>query len=211
MTALIAGGTGLVGAQLLKLLLDTPEYETVIALSRRPLPSHPKLKIIITDVKTLETHRSELRANDVYCCLGTTIKSAGSRRAFEEVDFEYPVALGKIARDLGARQYLLISAKGADEDSSFFYNQVKAKTESAVTALNFPCTHIFRPSLLLGDRKEHRSGEEAAKVFFKIFGSLVPKRYRGIEAIKVARAMLHFGKTDLQGAHVHESEELQDF
>jgi uncharacterized protein YbjT (DUF2867 family) len=210
-TALVAGSTGLIGNQLLNLLLSDSNYDKVVALSRKPLTlSHSKLEnfLIATDEWT---KLQSLKADDVFCCLGTTMKQAKSKAAFRKVDFDYPVELAKAFQQNGASIFLLVSALGADKTSRIFYNQVKGEVEEAVIALNYQATHIFRPSLLLGERKEQRSGEDAAKVFYKIFGWLIPQKYQGIEAIKVARAMITEAKSGKQGLHVYESAALQKY
>lgn len=211
-TALIAGSTGLIGKQLLQLLLDSPEYEKVKAISRKPLDLiHSKLENIITDLSSLEANKEKLTADDVFCCLGTTIKTAGSKKAFEAVDYDYPLLLAQLAKARGAHQYGIVSALGASKESSFYYNQVKANIEEAITKVGFQTVHIFRPSLLLGDRQENRPGEEAAKVFYKIFGFLIPAKYKGVDGGKVANAMLHFARMESKGVHIHESSSLQKF
>ena len=207
--ALLAGSTGLIGNQLLELLLADSNYSKVIALSRTPLPiSNPKLENIVLEVEQLEKH-AELTADDVFCCLGTTMKQAGSKAAFRKVDFDYPLQLAKILKSNGAQQFLLVSALGANNNSSIFYNQVKGEIEEAIKLIGFKALHIFRPSLLLGSRKEQRSGEDAAKVFYKIFGFLIPKKYQGIESIKVARAMQAIARKEFVGVFVYESSILQ--
>ncbi|MCE7863712.1 MAG: NAD-dependent epimerase/dehydratase family protein [Bacteroidetes bacterium CHB5] len=210
-TAVLAGATGLIGNQLLQLLLTDTVYEKVIALSRKPIPTaHPKLENVLLNVDEW-TKLSNLKADDVFCCLGTTIRQAKSKEAFRKVDFEYPVELAKALKQNGATCFLLVSALGADKNSRIFYNQVKGEVEEAIKNLNYPATYIFRPSLLLGDRNEQRSGEEAAKIFYKIFGWLIPQKYMGIESLKVARAMLAEAKTNKQGLQVLESAALQKY
>jgi uncharacterized protein YbjT (DUF2867 family) len=210
-TALIAGSTGLIGNQLLALLLESSEYDKVIALSRKPLNlSHPKLENVTLTVDQLD-QLTTLKADDIYCCLGTTIKQAKSKEAFRKVDFDYPVALAKKLKQNGAQQFLLVSALGANKNSSIFYNRVKGEVEEAIKQTGFSSFHIFRPSLLVGDRKEERAGEEAAKVFYKIFGFLIPKKYKGIESGKVAQAMQTLAKENRTGIFFHESEAMQKY
>jgi uncharacterized protein YbjT (DUF2867 family) len=211
-TALIVGSTGLIGSQLLDLLLEDVNYSSIVAVTRRRLEvSNPKLVNVICELNQLADHSQELKADDVFCCLGTTIKKAKSKEAFRTVDFEAPLALAKITKKQGAKRFLLISALGANKNSSIFYNRVKGEVEEAVQQEGYTECHIFRPSLLLGPRKEHRSGEEAGKVFDKVFGWLIPLKYRPIESIKVARAMQAFALQDLKGYFIHESIELQSF
>ncbi len=211
-TALIAGSTGLIGKQLLQLLLDDAYYGKVKAITRKPLDmQHPKLENIVLNFDSLAESSEALQADDVFCCLGTTIRIAKTKEAFRKVDYDYPVNLATVTKSLGATQYLLISALGADKSSSVFYNRVKGEVEEAIKSISFASYHIFRPSLLLGDRIEERAGEGAATTFFKIFGFLVPLKYKAIESIKVARAMLATAKGNQTGFHIHESIELQKF
>ncbi|HYG03330.1 MAG TPA: oxidoreductase [Chryseosolibacter sp.] len=211
-TALIAGSTGLVGRNLLSLILSDERYASVVAVTRKDLGiSHRKLVQVKTDLSTLAENSSALKCDDVFCCLGTTMAKAGSKEKFREADFDYPARLGSLTKSQGASKYFLVSALGADAASSIFYNKVKGETEAAIREIGFPSLHIFRPSLLLGERNESRPGEEAAKVFFRLFGFLVPSKYKGIRALTVAKAMVHFAHDDREGVFVHESKEMQKF
>ena len=209
--SLIAGSTGLIGSQLLQLLLASERYDKVIAVSRRELPSHPKLQVIICDLDSLDQHASELVADDVFCCLGTTIAKAKSRENFLAIDYEYPKRLAQLSHAAGARQFLLVSSLGAHPASRVFYNRVKGQVEDAITQTGFDTTHIFRPSLLLGERKETRSAEDTARVFYRALGFLIPRRFSAIESSKVAAAMLYFASQDKKGNFIHESLALQQF
>lgn len=209
-TALIAGSTGLIGSQLLQLLLMTSRYDSVIALTRKELPRHVKLIQANIDEKTLKLDPT-WRIDDVFCCLGTTMSKAHSKEKFYQVDFTYPYQLAKNSLPLGAKQFLIVTALGARKNSLIYYNRVKGEIEEAVSGLEFNSLHIFRPSLLLGHRTENRAAEDAAKIFYKVFGSIIPKKYKAIDSAKVARAMLHFASQDQKGNFIHESRELQDF
>jgi uncharacterized protein YbjT (DUF2867 family) len=209
-TALIAGATGLVGNHLLQLILSSDRYSKVTAIVRTKIPDHPKLNQITVDMGDVKSYAG-LSADDVFCCLGTTIAKAGSKEKFKEVDFNFPVTLAAGMKAAGATQYLLVSALGASKESSIFYNRVKGEVEAAVSDVGFRCVHVFRPSLLLGDRQEKRSGEEAAKLFYKIFGFLIPLKYKSIEARTVAKAMLHFAVQEDTGFFVHESGSLHTY
>lgn len=210
-TALVAGSTGLIGSQLVDLLLADGYYNKVIALSRKSLPvSHTRLENVLIDIHSLEK-LSTLKADDVFCCLGTTMKQAGSKEAFKRVDYEYPLQLAKSLKSTGAKKFLLVSALGADKSSRIFYNKVKGIAEEAIGNLVYDSYHIFRPSLLIGPRKEARAGEDAAKIFYSIFGFLIPKKYKGIESVKVARAMMTEAKSDKVGLQIYESVALQEY
>jgi uncharacterized protein YbjT (DUF2867 family) len=209
--ALVAGSTGLIGSQLLDLLLEDDLYSKIIALSRKPLSiSHAKLENVVIEANELK-HHPQLKADDVFCCLGTTIKQAKSKEAFRMIDFDYPLELATLLKSTGANQFLLISSLGADKNSRIFYNRIKGEIEEAIAKVGFTTYHIFRPSLLVGPRKEARAGEDAAKIVYKLFGFLIPAKYKGIESIRVARAMLGLAKQNKNGKFIHESDELQLF
>lgn len=192
-TALVAGATGLVGQQLIQILLASPEYSQVKAVVRRSLQTaDPKLSVIRTDFASLEGLRPHMEVDDVFCCLGTTMKTAKTKEAFRHVDFELPLGLAKLAQEQGVQKYLLVSAMGANAKSNIFYSRVKGELEAELTRLKLKHLLIFRPSLLLGQREEHRSGEKLATfvmrgLSFALMGGL--RKYRGIEAKQVAYAM----------------------
>lgn len=214
-TALIAGASGLVGRELLTQLLAAAEYDRVIALGRRPLDlTHPKLVQVTADFAALEKVTADLRCDDAFCGLGTTIKAAGSREAFRAVDHAAVLALAWAARRNGARRFFLVSSLGADAGSRVFYTRVKGETEEALQVLGFETLAIFQPSLLLGRRAQSRAGEKFMSAVLwlaepLLFGRL--RKYRPIEAGVVARAMLRcsFGRPG-QGLLVFPSDEIQD-
>ena len=212
-TALIAGYTGLIGSQLLTELLESDHYKKVIAIGRRSLDiQHPKLFQQKIDFNNI--HLDEPNIDDVYCCLGTTMKKAGSREKFRLVDFNYPVSLASFCLDNGAKQFLLVSSMGADEISSIFYNLVKGEVENAISNLGYPRLDIFRPSLLLGSRGESRFAEDIGKAGMKLLGFLFLgplKNYKAIESSKVAKAMVYFAKEEATGNYLHLSADLQQF
>ena len=210
--ALLAGGTGLIGSQLLKLLIADERYAKVKCLTRNKLPiEHEKIVIVQTDGSNLNELADSFQSDDVFCCLGTTIKKAKTKAAFRKIDFEYPLQLANLTKAGGAKQFLLVSSLGADAGSAAFYNQVKGEVELAIEAVGFSTFHIFRPSLLLGPRAEERSAEDAAKVFSRLFGFLIPRKYKAIDSTKVANAMWQLAKKDEPGKFVHESTTLQQY
>ncbi|HEY3405674.1 MAG TPA: oxidoreductase [Ohtaekwangia sp.] len=211
-TALLVGSTGLIGGQLLQLLLNSDRYKKVIALVRQDvLTPHPKLDQIVVDFSKLSERATQFRADDIFCCLGTTMAKAGSKENFYQVDFYYPLLLAKTNFIAGAKQYLLVSALGADKNSGIYYNRVKGEVEEAILDVGYETVHIFRPSLLLGPRTEQRTGEDAAKTLYKIFGFLIPEKYKAIDSAKVASAMLTCASRDDKGVFIHESKDLQKF
>lgn len=213
-TALIVGASGLVGRFCLDFLLASEGYREVISLTRRPLNRrHKKLTRHMIDFGRLEEHSGFIAAGDVFCCLGTTMKKAGSREAFREVDFSFPLEVARIARRNGAERFFIITSIGADSRSLFFYTRVKGDIEGALRELGFEGLFIFRPAMLLGNREEFRLGEEIGmwvgrRLTFLMIGPL--KRYRPIEAEAVARAMVRVAETPSRGVCVYESQEIQE-
>jgi uncharacterized protein YbjT (DUF2867 family) len=207
-TALLAGATGLVGHALLPLLLASERYAKVIVVGRRPVAmQHPKLTQVVTDLGQLEAERLRLIADDVYCCLGTTMRQAGSKEAFYEVDFLFVVKLAALTASNFAAQFLVVSALGADPEAYFYYSKVKGEMEAAVRQTPFRAIHIFRPSLLLGTRPTPRLGERLGGLLLKLVGPLLRgswQKYRAISATTVARAMLAAAAEDGGGVRIHE-------
>lgn len=201
---LLAGATGLTGEHLLDRLLNEPTITRVLAPSRRPLAEHPHLENPVGEPAEL-LPRLGGQVDIAFCCLGTTIKKAGSEQAFRAVDLDLVVAFAKRARELGTRHLVVISALGADPKSSMFYNRVKGEMEAALRAQDWPQLTICRPSLLLGDRVEPRLAEQLAGPLSK----LIPGKYHGIEACQLARAMWRLALEEQDGARVVESDELR--
>ena len=205
-TALIAGASGLTGGYLLNLLLESPEYSSVIAYVRKSSGlTHPKLKEIVVDWETLQ---EPVAAEDVFCCLGTTIKKAGSQEAFRRVDYDYPLQLAQIQYRGGSQQFLLVSAMGADAKSSIFYSRVKGELENALQSIGYKSLHIFRPSFIAGPRKESRTGEKIGLAIFSILSTLFIgplKKYAHIQAEHIARAMLRTAQKNEQGTKLYDS------
>ncbi|WKK78351.2 NAD-dependent epimerase/dehydratase family protein [Marivirga salinae] len=213
-TALIAGATGLVGGHLLDLLLEDKSYSTIKVLSRRTLGGDDgKLKeIIIEDFDEMESYASELKADDYFCCLGTTMKKAGSKEAFKKVDFQYPATLAAIARENNANSFHLISAMGADSSSMIFYNKVKGEAEKAIQSMKLEKAYIYRPSFIAGERAEKRTAEKAAlwvadKFDFIFSGPL--KKYAAVHAKTIANAMLETAKKSEEKFKIIPSDELE--
>ncbi|MDI1475241.1 NAD(P)H-binding protein [Polyangium sp. y55x31] len=193
-TALLAGATGLVGRSCLTRLLEHPEYARVVVLVRRPTGmNHDKLQEIRADFDALGDLASLPAVDDVFVALGTTIKTAGSRPAFYKVDHDYVVSVAKLGKRADARRISLVSSIGADATSMNFYLRVKGEAERDISDLGYECVDILRPSMLLGDRAEHRTGEALATPIMRaLSGAMIgPLRaYRAIEARDVGVAMV---------------------
>jgi uncharacterized protein YbjT (DUF2867 family) len=208
-TAWIAGGSGLVGALVLRRLLDeTRTFERVVSVGRRTLPiDHPALLQVRTELVP-EPQVGEAPSPDVaFCALGTTLGKAGSREAFRRVDHDAVVAFAKAARARGARVFVHVTALGADPGSRVFYNAVKGEVERSVAALGFGSAYALRPSILDGPRAESRPAERVGLAVARAFGPLLGK-YRPTPADALARAMIAVAAAAAPGAHVVEAGEI---
>jgi uncharacterized protein YbjT (DUF2867 family) len=211
-TALLLGASGLVGGHCLEWLLAESSYGRVVAPGRHRLDrEHPKLEQRVVDFDRLHDHADLFSVDDVFCCLGTTIRKAGSREAFRRVDMQYPRDAARLAAEGGARQYLLVSAAGADPESRIFYNRVKGEAEGAVRELPFECIVLVRPSLLLGDRQERRAAERVAQIVMRPLAPLMLgplARYRPVHASHVAAALVRLALERRPGVQVIESHQI---
>ena len=211
-TALIIGATGLVGEQCLNELLASAAYEKVIALTRKKLAlQNPKLQNIVTDFENLELIKDQLKADDIFCAMGTTIGKAGSKDAFRKVDFEIPLHVAQLSLWNGAKKFILVSSLGADAASLVFYSKTKGELEHALMDLKFESLVILRPSILLGDRKERRVGEEigrfaAEKLSFLFAGPL--KKYRGTPVDLLGKLMVSMAQQKIKEVRILENEEI---
>ena len=215
-TALLVGASGLVGGHCLQLLLESDHYAQVVVLVRRPLGiDHPKLVEHQIDFDKLGDHKPLFDADDVFCCLGTTIKTAGSQEAFIRVDYTYPVEIARIAKATGASQMLLVSSMGASANSTVFYTRIKGEVEQKIADLRFASTTILRPSLLLGKRPAHdkRPGEEIGQWIGKNLGFLFIgplRKYRAVTAEAVAAVMVKTAIAAKPSLRVLDSRKIQD-
>jgi uncharacterized protein YbjT (DUF2867 family) len=212
--ALIAGATGLVGGELLELLVADPAIARVHSLVRRPSGrQHAKLSEHVVDFGDLVTTAAlGPPVAEAYCCLGTTMRAAGSRAAFRRVDHEYVTAFARLALGLGTASLTVISSLGADPGSRSFYLRTKGEVEHELTSLGLPSLAILRPSLLLGERRELRAGERAGELALRLASPLLRgalARYRPVHARTVARAMAACGRRGGPGVHVLESDDIE--
>lgn len=194
-TAIVAGATGLVGGAVVEELLADGNIGSVHVLVREEKPAWRKRSGLTQHVVDYRARLPVLpTVDDAYCCLGTTIKVAGSQEAFRAVDFDAALAFARAAQAAGATRFGLVSALGADPHSRVFYNRVKGEVERAIAALGFESMVIARPSLLLGDRtalnQPTRRGERIAALLTRPLGWLMPASVRPIEAATVARALV---------------------
>lgn len=212
-TALLVGASGLVGSHCLQQLIDSEHYAKVTVLGRRATGvTHPKLEERVVSFEDPAALEQMAHGDDVFCCLGTTMKKAGSRRAFRRVDHDYVIGVAKAALANGAQHFLLVSSLGANATSSVYYSRVKGETETEARKLGFAVVHILQPSLLLGDRREQRPTERLAMRIAPILAPLLRgplRKYRAIEARDVARAMVALACSRRASATI-ESDAIQD-
>lgn len=230
--ALIAGATGLVGSSLLRRLLADPRYERVHAIGRRALPDSQRRALEdvasrftsaatgmpaplaarlvehLVDIESPHRWAAVPAVDDVFLCLGTTIRKAGSQAAFRRVDFDATVGIARAARRAGASRCVAVSAVGADPNSRVFYNRVKGEAETALAAIGFPSLTLLRPSLLDGERTESRPLERIGLALMRPLAPLLPARWRPVRADAVAAAMLEAGRLGTPGFRIVESERI---
>ena len=213
-TVLLLGATGLVGGHILNRLQEDGTCDRVIALTRSAITgaeAFSKLDNRIVDFGHPHEWRDQVAADQTICALGTTIRKAGSREAFRQVDFGYPLTIARAALHAGCRHFLLVSAMGADATSPVFYNRVKGELEAAILDLGFTSVSIFRPSLLLGNRREFRPGEAVGQVLGRWLAFAIPKRYRPVHARSVATAVVGVAAADPSGNRVLASDAIAEW
>jgi uncharacterized protein YbjT (DUF2867 family) len=213
--AIVFGSSGFVGSHLLSELLNSSDYEQVTAVARKSLDiTHPKLTTVIGDYNSLASVKSEIAADEVFIALGTTKANSPNQAEYYQVDHDYPVLAARIAKERGAKSVFLVTAVGANPNSKFFYVRTKGETERDVIALNFEHTHIFRPSMIIGNRKEKRSLLEVALIrFWSALNPLLAwkaDKYKGITGNDIATAMIKAAKNQTGKLNIYHWREMHD-
>ena len=208
--ALVIGASGLVGKQVVQQLSESNQYEKLKVLLRSKMVlEHPKIEQIIIDFN--EISGLTTTADDVFCCLGTTMAKAGSKEAFYQVDYTFPLEIAKRMLQNGAEKFAIVTAMGASASSFVYYNKVKGQIEDTLKSLDYQRLVIVRPSMLLGERQEKRLGETIGKVVMKSIDFLTPKKYKAVYDKQVAAAMIHAVLTETKKLQIIESDKLQDY
>lgn len=193
-TAIILGATGLTGGILLDILLANAHYKKIILFSRSTVGRiHPKLEENLIDLFDLELHADKFRADEVFCCIGTTKSKTPNKNIYKKIDYGIPLSAAKLCRKNDIPAIILISALGANTKSSMFYNRIKGEMEQDVLKCNIPKTHIMQPALIGGKREEKRVGEWIFKQLFGLFNLLLVgplEKYRSIAPETIAKAMV---------------------
>ncbi len=210
--ALVFGATGLIGNLLVEELVRSDKYSSIKSVVRQATGvTEPKVEETVVDFGNLENLTSAIKGDDLFICLGTTIKKAGSVSSMEKIDRDLPVSIASIAGVNGVKRLAVVSSIGASSRSSNYYLRIKGEMEEGILNAGIGTTVIVRPSMLLGDRKERRTGEMVGKVVMSavrpvLLGKLA--RYRAIHGRDVARAMIALLSSD-HGKQIIESDELQ--
>jgi uncharacterized protein YbjT (DUF2867 family) len=211
-TAIVIGASGLIGKALTQQLINLPQYETVHILVRKPIDlQHPKLQQHIIDFDKMQQSVDFIKGDEAFCCLGTTMKQAGSKEKFYRVDYEYVNDFARLCSQQGIKKFALVSSMGADSKSFIYYNQVKGAIEQKISSYNFETTIICRPSMLVGNRTEKRIGEEIGIVIGNYLSFLIPAKYKNIHVEQVAKAMISLANSQLKGLQIVESDKLQTY
>lgn len=211
-TALVFGASGFIGSYLLDELLKNPNYDQVTVVVRKNLSiTHPKLKVLLGDLATLPALKEQLRGDDVFIAIGTTRKQTPSEAEYYKIDHDYPVLAARFAKENGAKAVCVVTAVGADPRSPFFYVRTKGEAERDIIALNLDHTLIFRPSMLLGQRKEDRPIERG---FIRLWMFINPmlvgplETWKGIDGRDVAKAMVQAAQRPTDKVKVYQWKEM---
>ena len=216
--ALIFGATGAVGRELLGLCVEGDRYSKVLVIARRPRTiEHEKLHWIVSEFDALDRLQTDsgMDGGDAFCCLGTTIKAAGSKAAFRRVDHDFVLNAAEFALRCGVKRFSLVSSIGANAQSRSLYTRTKGEVEAALIAMKFRSLQIFRPSLLKGERDEFRLAESignSVAVLMKPLFFIGLRKYQPVAMSKLAKAI--YDSADQEGAdavRVLESDEIQSY
>lgn len=209
-TAILLGGSGAVGSELLQLLLADSRYEKIKLFARSSVNNiNPKIEEHLVDLFELEKQDYIFTGDEVYCCIGTTKAKTPDKKTYHAIDYGIPVTAAKLAAANGIGTYIVISAIGADADSGIFYNRTKGEMQDAVLAENIPKVHLLQPSLILAPRKDNRIVEKIAECFMWLINPLLfggAAKYRSIKAATIAKAMLWLANNNYSKAIVQSDE-----
>jgi uncharacterized protein YbjT (DUF2867 family) len=211
--AIIVGASGLIGSNLLDILLAQPDYHEVLIIARKKSKNkNTKITQLVIDFDELEKHADEITGDVLFCCLGTTRKATPDLTEYRKIDHDYPVKLAEIAVTNNIEQFHYISAIGANSGSSNFYTKIKGDAEGALKKVGLKSLQIYEPSLLIGNRKKRRFAESMAVVVMKIVNPILVgklRKYRAIEAIDVAKAMYKQSLKHKIGVYTYTTDKIQ--
>ena len=207
----VFGSTGLIGSNLLKYLEHDTYFSKVNVITRKPIHfKNSKFKNIVIDFSDINSIQDSLKNSQiVFVSIGTTQSKVNwDLKKYKKIDYEIPINIAKAAKKLNIKKYLIVSSAGADINAKGFYLSLKGQIESDIIKIGIKNTYIFRPSLLLGARKENRVGEKIAQVIMPLFSFLLPKKYRPINAESVAKSMINLSKTDINSIKIYHYEDI---
>lgn len=211
--ATLLGSTGLIGNHILKYLIADESYTSVTVIVRREVNiDHPKVKVVVIDFSDKQAFQKAIEPEStIFCAIGTTnSKVKGNKEKYRKVDYDIPVNAAKFGKDKDCDTFVLVSSTGADSNSSNFYTKLKGEVEDKISSLGYRNLHIFRPSILLGDRDEFRLGEKLGKIVMSAFSFLLPSKIKPIQAKDVAKAMVEASKNKLKGRHIFHYNSILD-
>jgi len=209
-TAILLGATGLTGGKLLQLLLNDDRYQRIMVFSRSSVGfQHAKIQEYLGDLANLKSFAEDFKAEEVFCCIGTTKSKTPDKEVYKNIDYGIPISAAQLCKQNGIDTFIVISALGANSDSAIFYNRIKGEMEEAILKIGITKSHILQPSLIGGKRKERRIGEGLFKQIMKVanlvlVGSL--KKYRSIEPQTIARAMVWLANNPYENIRVASDE-----
>ena len=207
----VFGSTGLIGSNLLKSLEYDTYFSKVNVITRKPIHfKNSKFKNIVIDFNDINSIQNSLKnCQIVFVSIGTTQSKVNwDLKKYKKIDYEIPINIAKEAKKLNINKYLIVSSAGADINARGFYLSLKGQLENDIIKIGIKNTFIFRPSLLMGNRKEKRIGEKIAQVIMPIFSFLLPKKYRPINAESVAKSMINLSKTDINTHKIYHFEDI---
>jgi uncharacterized protein YbjT (DUF2867 family) len=210
--AIIAGASGLIGSNLVKILLEAPQYNEVLVLVRKELPiQHKKLVQLVIDFDDLDKHADAINGHAIFSCLGTTKNQTPDEKQYRKIDHDYPLQLAQIAKPNGVEQFHVVTAIGADKNSSTFYLKLKGQLEDELKKLGLKTLHIYQPAMLMGERQRKRLLEQIATAVFKMIDPLLIgglKKYRSVKGSMVAHAMFKKSLENATGTFIYTSDKI---
>ena len=212
-TASVFGSTGLIGSHLVDYLKNDTYYDNIKVCSRENISF--KEKNIINHNIDFSNYQSILsvvkNSKTVFICIGTTQSRVnGDKSEYRKIDYQIPIDVANACKECKVNRILLVSSAGADVNGNSFYLKLKGEIENDIIKKTIPSTYIFRPSLLLGNRKEFRLGEKIAQYIMPIFSFMMPKIYRPINAKNVAKSMIEYSKKPIKGHKIYHYDEIND-
>lgn len=212
--ALVLGSSGLIGFETLNLLLNNNKYKRIYAVSRKELPViNDKLIQLIADYDSIESQIKDLKIDHLYSCMGTTAAKTRDKSEYYQIDLDYPTKVAQLLHKNGCQCICLVSSMGANSKSSNFYLKLKGKVEEAIIETGINHINIFRPSLLLGKRKEFRLMEKIVQTIYPFINFILigkAKDYRSIQAKDVASAMINTALSDQTSVHIYQTQKIKE-